>query len=159
MLSESLLERMTNAGSVRSFGASNNRRGDVRVPVSIRAEGMPVEHDRIGAVTSVRIRDLSLTGVGLMVPARTRLTPEIVIGISPKGFDTHWLTVRVRRASVADGICALIGGTWNKILYPGQDVQPGMKMSSLLWVDSTAEGILVDPFLEEGGNSPAVRPF
>jgi hypothetical protein len=158
MLPVPFLERITSSSVIKSFETGSERRKSVRVPMSYKGEFLTVDHDRIGDVCTVRLKDASVTGVGLLMPVRTKMTQEFVLGMCPKGHGTHWALCKVRRAEVFDGICLVIGASWERVLYPGQEIQPGMRVSSLLWLDVAGEEVVEDPYLEQGesGRMPPV---
>lgn len=97
---------------------------------------------------SVRLKDISATGVALLVVAKGGLSGDFLLGICPKGLDTHWMLCCTRRTSSFDGICTVVGATWEKVLQPGQDIQPGNKLSSMLWLDVAGSITAEDPFTE-----------
>lgn len=146
----SFLERISGSPGIKTFETGAERRTSVRVPLSYKGDFLTTDHDRIGDVYSARIKDVSVTGVGLLLAVETRVTAEFVLGMCPRGHGTHWLLCKVRRAEIFDGICLVVGASWEKVLYPGQEVQPGLKVSTLLWMNVTGEDTVADPFLETG---------
>lgn len=148
MLPTSFLERLTSVAQLRSFGLTVENRGTLRIPVNLKADAFCVSRDMIGKVVTARIKDVSAAGVGLLVSLKGGLPPEFVLGICPKGLDTHWMLCKTRRSSTFDGICTVIGASWEKILYPGQDIQPGLKVSTMLWLDVQGQTSPEDPFAE-----------
>jgi hypothetical protein len=146
LLPQTYLQRLTSCGPISSFDARGNKRSNTRVPVSLRGEVLCIDRDRTGAALAVRLRDLSCMGVGILMPAKGTVTAEFVLGVCVKGFDTHWMLCRTRRSATFDGICSVIGASFEKVLYPGQEIQPGQMISSLLWMDveglNAARGIV-----------------
>lgn len=148
MLPSSFLARITSVAQPKSFGSHTENRSAVRVPVNVKCDALCIDRDRIGNVVAARLKDISASGVGMLVSIKSAVTEEFILGLCPKGLDTHWLLCRTRRTSNFDGICTIVGATWEKILIPGQDLQPGLKMATLSWLDTDGTSISQDPFLQ-----------
>lgn len=149
MLPVGVLERISAVNSVRSFSRTNERREKIRIPVSLRAIAMPITGSRTGAPSPVRVKDVSACGLALLVQPGLRWTPEVVLAFTPqRGGDTYYLMARLRRSCIRDGVCIVLGASWEKVLHPGLEVRQGTDLSTLLWVDVAGDVEAEDPWAE-----------
>lgn len=146
MLPQPYFERITRIHSVRTDGRGDERRQKIRLPIVGQATFHPVVSGKLGARSTVRVRDISTTGIGVLLPISTQVPGLIALGLSPKDQLEHWLLCRVSRVHDLNTLHRLVGATFEMVLEPHQPVMIGAKLESMKWVDVTGESEPTDPY-------------
>lgn len=133
MISSQLFSTLSSTAGLKLSRASSERRATVRVPCSIRTLAFPVFGDKAEAPVQVRVKDVSLGGVGVLFTTRVSLSNEFVLKFPAVGDDAHFLLCTMRRLSNYDGVCSVAGCAFLKLLAPGQRVERGTTLSMLVW--------------------------
>jgi hypothetical protein len=149
MLPATYLERLTQAMGVRMDRRASERRKASRIPASFRPEVFPVQSDRIEKPYQLRARDISASGVGIILTKELSGQKSIVLRVTRHNSMEELVMLCVlRRTFRLDSICLLGGVSFEKVLYPGQAIVPGQKVSDMLWADVSGEKPGDDPFEE-----------
>lgn len=117
---------ITGCGVVRSAAPADERRRAVRVPLGKTAAVYRLSGGTIGgAVVSrvrARIREVSVTGVGLVLTSAPQLTPGevLVVGLPRRRSTPLWVFVAaVRESSQSMGVRA-VGARFERMVLPGE---------------------------------------
>src|SRR6478609_6835935 len=78
-LDKELFQSLTGSGAMRFDTAGDERRRSSRVPVSLRGTLIPMNDGSVGKPVQVKLREMSLTGLSLVVTGETSVTGEIPV--------------------------------------------------------------------------------
>lgn len=153
MLSQQFFDRLISSHGLR-FEA---------LPTERRVSGSRVPHRRAVALITITggiltdvlkgtVRDVSLSGVGVVVERDRRVSREWLVCFGAKlctGPDSSVLLCRTTRTTPAGPATSIIGASFLSVLAPGQMIRPGLAMSSYVWLPVEGENA-VDPDKEFG---------
>lgn len=149
MLPASVLERFTATRGVRFDFSQLGKRGAVRVPLRLPALVYPADNGQVGQPVRVRLKDISLTGVGALLPRRVRVPRTWLMCLGPQPMTTRRslvLRCETTRAVQAGPWLWLLGGVIDAMLLPGQTLSVGSALQTYRWL-ATREDTPADPLL------------
>lgn len=146
MIPAPLFQRITLTGTVRTERRPNERRGAARIPCQIRATLFSIRAGRALPGQSVRLKDISQSGIGVIAPHDLQLTPDFVIRLSRPGTPDVHLHCKIRRRTSATGGCAVAGCSFERLLAPGQQFAENTSPDTYLWLDVAGTITPEDPF-------------
>lgn len=115
MLSSEVVERLVSSRGLR-FGTPNvERRKHVRYPLRTSAQLRTLIDGKLSEPTRVSLRDISLSGIGLVIPATLTLSSEWVLTI-PSGKGDISVLCRTARTARAGSTHFQIGATIQRLI-------------------------------------------
>jgi hypothetical protein len=87
MLPETYFDRLTHAMGARTYRRGGERRRAIRIPSSFRPTLFPVVSGCVLRPHRVRARDISMGGIGLLLPRALASTKLAVLHIKPEAAD------------------------------------------------------------------------
>ncbi|MFN4242816.1 MAG: hypothetical protein ACK4PI_06215 [Tepidisphaerales bacterium] len=149
MLPASVLERFTATRGVRFDFSQLGKRGAVRVPLRFPALVYPADSGQVGQPVRVTLKDISLTGVGVLLPQRVRVPRTWLLCLGPQPMTTRRslvLRCETARAVQAGPWLWLLGGVIDAMLLPEQTLSVGSAVQTYRWL-ATREDTPADPLL------------
>jgi hypothetical protein len=104
---------------------------------------------QVGTPVVVRLREVSTGGASFLHSAKVRVGQEFLLRLEGRDGVRYWQWCRCRRCHALDNLTHLVGLTFLRILYPGQDMNVGSDAMSLLWLDVEGSTTPEDPFAGE----------
>lgn len=140
MLPKTVFEQLTRASGIRSDRGGDERRSGVRVPLRTIATTYRMDAGRVGDPMSVRIKDVSNTGVAMLTSGKSvQMGGEFLLRLQPPGGMAVWLWCALRRRTEYDRTCTVTTAVFMKLLLPGQGLSPGQEFAKSAWVDVEGE--------------------
>lgn len=153
MLPSTYLDRVTRCMGLRMDKRGGERRKANRIPATFRPEVFPVSGERIMPPTFLRARDISASGIALVLNREIAGAKLVIVRVVPRDGSINeeyvMLCTLRRHVKIEGGGGMMAGFTIDKVLYPGQRVAAGQVTSAMLWVDVAGEKVGEDPFLED----------
>lgn len=115
-LPPAILEQIFGASPILTEKRAGEKRRKGRFPFSIGATLCAVEAAGVGKPMTVRVRDLSGEGIGIVRSASLRIAEHFVIGLPQKGHEAAWIECEVVRSASLGGGLYLVGATFYKLL-------------------------------------------
>ena len=143
MLPTSTLERLAATRGLRFTVNPAEKRDALRLPLRIPGYLHFVEHRMILAPIRVVLKDISLSGVGILLPRLTGNHPNewvVWTGLGPATSD-HSLVLACQsvRATDAGPTLRLLGGRITALLAPGQRIVPGRLLPGYDWIPTLTD--------------------
>lgn len=132
MLPQAVFDQIVKTSGLRVEATRNERRGAVRVPMRGTAEARSLAHNVALPAMNVRLRDVSTTGVAVLLMAKQVLTKEFLVKLSLGEGRTVLLWCDTRRTSTHDG-CTVVSAMFLKMMLPGQKLGDNLPVSSVKW--------------------------
>jgi hypothetical protein len=134
---------------VRTHSGHRERRAGLRLDVRLRAELCTMSGQAVTRVEKVRLREISQLGGSLMLGGKLKIGEQVLLRLHGRDGNCYWLWCQCRRCQTIDQLCTMLGVSWLRLLYPGQDVGIGTKPESLMWLDVQGTKLPDDPFQDE----------
>lgn len=117
-LPQAIFEALVKCDSVRmDRGKGSERRGDGRVRMSTRVQVIPMSDHLAGKPTAVQVRDISHTGIGLLLNTKVSPKDSLLVQFTTREIRL-WVLCDVARAEkVSEGLY-VIGAMFNRIVEP-----------------------------------------
>lgn len=137
MLPTSTLERLAATRGIRFNPNAAEKRDSLRLPLRAAAHLHPIEHRLIRDSVRVVLKDISLSGVGVLLARPCTVPDEWIVwtGIEPAtSRSSLTLVCRTTRVTDAGPSLRLVGGRIEAMLSPGQFVVTGRLLPGYEWL-------------------------
>lgn len=144
MVPTTVVERILGCNRLRTWGAQDEKRTAMRVPIRRKATIFPVKDGYLGRAEEVRLKDISYSGVALLMPQGIKATAMFVVQIDDSdpekaGKDPIRLLCKVARVREESGLFRLIGASFTHMMASKEAVvQEGESLALYRWVDVVA---------------------
>src|SRR5271156_3148231 len=115
-LSQELFDRLAGCSRMRGDKAGQDRRKARRIPVTVRTTLMQLRGGALGPTVSVRLRDISRTGLGLLHTESWELGTQLVIDLPSRSDRGIWARVVVTRMQPISATLFLVGARFDRLL-------------------------------------------
>jgi hypothetical protein len=157
MLPETYFDRLTHAMGARTYRRGGERRRAIRIPSSFRPTLFPVVSGCVLRPHRVRARDISMGGIGLLLPRALASTKLAVLHIKPEAADDAFVILCALQRSLKLDSSWMVGGfTFERLLHLGPSIEPDQRVSDMPWIDVSGDKQPEDPGLVFPG--AAARP-
>ena len=115
-LSQSLFEQIIQCAGVRANDSSRERRQSRRFPFSHRITVVSFRDGVAGPTAMVRARDLSRTGIGLLLTHKPAIGARYGVRLPRREDEPVWASIVIRRCQLVSEGLFLAGGRFEQLL-------------------------------------------
>lgn len=159
MVPASVVERILGCHQLKTWSSSDEKRAALRVPIRRRAIAFPVLDGYLRDAEVIRLKDISYTGIGMLVPNVVEITPWFVVRFDQpdKNKTTKpaiHLLCKVSRIREESGLFSLVGAAFTHLMTSKTPVRGGESLAMFQWID-VLSGTPADP---DGPAKPVAQP-
>lgn len=132
MLPQAVFDQVVKTSGIRSEVSRHERRGAMRVPMRGMTEVRAIVQGCALPAFNVRIRDVSQTGVAILLMGKQILPREFLVRLDMGERRSVTLFCDTRRVSSFDGV-TVVSAQFLKMMLPGQQIIDNLPIATLQW--------------------------
>ena len=115
-LSPEIYDQIAGCAGMHGEKKGQERRKSRRIPLARRTTVMPLHGGALAPAITVRLRDVSQTGVGLLQPNNVEVGSTFFIELPRRDEQPIWARVVVTRVRALSSVLFLVGAKFDRLL-------------------------------------------